>query len=56
MGKLVGDILQCHYHGLRYDPTGPCVRVPGQDMIPPSGAGEILSGGPSATMAVDLDG
>ena len=35
MGKLVGDdILQCHYHGLRFDRTGACVRVPGQDMIP----------------------
>jgi phenylpropionate dioxygenase-like ring-hydroxylating dioxygenase large terminal subunit len=37
MGKLVGDgVLQCHYHGLRFDRTGACVRVPGQDMIPPS--------------------
>ena len=36
MGKLVGDTLQCHYHGLRYDKTGACVRVPGQDMIPRS--------------------
>ncbi len=36
MGKLIGDTLQCHYHGLRYDETGNCVRVPGQDMIPPS--------------------
>ena len=36
MGKLVGDSLQCHYHGLRYDKTGTCVRVPGQDMIPRS--------------------
>jgi vanillate O-demethylase monooxygenase subunit len=35
MGKLVGgDILQCHYHGLRFDRTGACVRVPGQDAIP----------------------
>jgi len=36
MGKLVGDHLQCHYHGLRYDATGQCVRVPGQNAIPPS--------------------
>jgi phenylpropionate dioxygenase-like ring-hydroxylating dioxygenase large terminal subunit len=36
MGKLVGDHLQCHYHGLRYDCTGRCVRVPGQNTIPPS--------------------
>jgi len=35
MGKLVGDHLQCHYHGLRYDSTGQCVMVPGQSTIPP---------------------
>jgi phenylpropionate dioxygenase-like ring-hydroxylating dioxygenase large terminal subunit len=36
MGKLVGDHLQCHYHGLRFDQTGQCVRIPGQDQIPPA--------------------
>ena len=37
MGKLVSDdVLQCHYHGLRFDRTGACVRVPGQDLIPPT--------------------
>jgi phenylpropionate dioxygenase-like ring-hydroxylating dioxygenase large terminal subunit len=36
MGKLVGDRLQCHYHGLQYDNAGTCVRIPGQDQIPPS--------------------
>jgi phenylpropionate dioxygenase-like ring-hydroxylating dioxygenase large terminal subunit len=36
MGKLVDNVLQCHYHGLRFDRTGRCVRVPGQDLIPPS--------------------
>ena len=35
MGRLVGDLLQCHYHGLRYDGTGQCVRVPGQSTVPP---------------------
>jgi len=35
MGKLISDdVLQCHYHGLRFDRTGACVRVPGQDLIP----------------------
>jgi phenylpropionate dioxygenase-like ring-hydroxylating dioxygenase large terminal subunit len=34
MGKLVGDDLQCRYHGLRYDPSGRCIRVPGQDLVP----------------------
>lgn len=36
MGKLVGDNLQCHYHGLRYGPDGQCVRIPGQEQIPPN--------------------
>jgi phenylpropionate dioxygenase-like ring-hydroxylating dioxygenase large terminal subunit len=36
MGKLVGDHLQCHYHGLRFDQTGRCVRIPGQEQIPPT--------------------
>jgi phenylpropionate dioxygenase-like ring-hydroxylating dioxygenase large terminal subunit len=35
MGRLVGDHLQCHYHGLRYDGTGQCVKVPGQNTVPP---------------------
>jgi phenylpropionate dioxygenase-like ring-hydroxylating dioxygenase large terminal subunit len=36
MGKLQGDILQCLYHGLCFDRTGACVKVPGQDTVPPS--------------------
>ena len=36
MGKIVGDRLQCHYHGLQFDQTGRCVRIPGQDQIPPT--------------------
>src|SRR3981081_1316601 len=36
MGYVVADTLQVHPHGRRYDKTGPCVRVPGQDMIPRS--------------------
>jgi phenylpropionate dioxygenase-like ring-hydroxylating dioxygenase large terminal subunit len=34
MGKLVGDDLQCRYHGLRFGTDGRCVRIPGQDHIP----------------------
>jgi vanillate O-demethylase monooxygenase subunit len=36
MGKLLGDHLQCRYHGLRYDRGGQCVRVPGQELVPPN--------------------
>jgi len=37
-GRLVGDDVQCPYHGLVFDPSGACVRVPGQASVPP-GAG-----------------
>jgi phenylpropionate dioxygenase-like ring-hydroxylating dioxygenase large terminal subunit len=33
-GKLVGDALQCGYHGITFDASGTCIRVPGQDAIP----------------------
>ena len=36
MGKLVGNIVQCPYHGLQFDTTGKCVKVPSQDVIPGS--------------------
>jgi phenylpropionate dioxygenase-like ring-hydroxylating dioxygenase large terminal subunit len=35
MGKVVDDNLQCHYHGLTFDPSGLCVKVPGQPLVPP---------------------
>ena len=34
MGRLVDDVVQCGYHGMEYDCTGQCVRVPGQAKIP----------------------
>lgn len=36
MGKLIGDTVQCGYHGVTLDCSGACVRIPGQDSIPPS--------------------
>lgn len=33
-GQLLGDRLQCGYHGLEFDPSGACVRIPGQEQIP----------------------
>lgn len=35
-GKLIGDLLQCGYHGFTFDAAGACVRIPGQDRVPPS--------------------
>lgn len=36
MGTLIGDTVQCGYHGVTLDCSGACVRIPGQDTIPPS--------------------
>jgi phenylpropionate dioxygenase-like ring-hydroxylating dioxygenase large terminal subunit len=36
MGKVLGDTIQCAYHGFTFDASGRCVKVPGQDLIPPS--------------------
>ena len=33
MGKVVEEGLQCGYHGLIFDRSGTCVRVPGQEHI-----------------------
>lgn len=34
MGKLVGDAVQCGYHGLTFDACGKCINAPTQDKIP----------------------
>ena len=33
MGKLIGDDIQCGYHGITYNCEGMCVRIPGQQKI-----------------------
>jgi vanillate O-demethylase monooxygenase subunit len=33
-GKLVGDTIQCGYHGMTFDCDGVCVALPGQPVIP----------------------
>ena len=34
LGTLENDTVVCGYHGLVYDCTGKCIKVPGQDRIP----------------------
>ena len=34
MGKVKGDTLECGYHGMTFDCSGRCVRIPGQPTIP----------------------
>jgi len=35
MGRREGDSVRCMYHGLKFDATGQCTEIPGQDRIPP---------------------
>lgn len=35
-GKLHGDIIECAYHGFRYDCSGKCVSIPTQNNLPES--------------------
>ena len=34
-GTVVGDTIQCGYHGLMFDRAGQCIKVPSQTRIPP---------------------
>ncbi|WP_087687455.1 aromatic ring-hydroxylating dioxygenase subunit alpha [Pandoraea sp. PE-S2R-1] len=34
LGAVVCDTVRCGYHGFRFDETGRCVEIPGQDKIP----------------------
>lgn len=36
LGKRVGDTIVCGYHGMTFDGTGVCVRVPSQEHAPAS--------------------
>jgi vanillate O-demethylase monooxygenase subunit len=37
-GRVRGDAIECGYHGLVFDGNGHCVKVPGQDLVPPGAA------------------
>lgn len=34
LGRREGDCVRCMYHGLKFDPSGKCIQIPGQDVIP----------------------
>jgi phenylpropionate dioxygenase-like ring-hydroxylating dioxygenase large terminal subunit len=36
LGRLEGDNIRCMYHGLKFDSTGKCIEIPGQETIPSS--------------------
>jgi len=34
LGRREGDCVRCLYHGLKFEPGGRCVEIPGQDTVP----------------------
>ena len=34
-GRVCEDVIECGYHGMRFDTTGACVHIPTQEHIPP---------------------
>ena len=34
LGRREGDDIRCMYHGLRFEPSGRCIEIPGQETIP----------------------
>jgi vanillate O-demethylase monooxygenase subunit len=34
LGRIEGEDLRCMYHGLKFNRSGACIEIPGQDMIP----------------------
>jgi phenylpropionate dioxygenase-like ring-hydroxylating dioxygenase large terminal subunit len=34
LGRKEGNCVRCMYHGLKFDPSGACVEIPGQSRIP----------------------
>ena len=55
LGRREGDCIRCMYHGMKFDPSGKCVEVPGQSSIP-RGAQVRLSGPPSQQLDLGMDG
>lgn len=34
LGRVIGDLIECPYHGMRFDADGKCRLIPGQHQIP----------------------
>lgn len=34
-GRLEGDDVRCMYHGIKFDSTGRCIEIPGEETVPP---------------------
>ena len=55
-GRVIDDGIECGYHGLVFDRSGRCVRVPGQTKVPPGRIGCLLAGTGEVPVDMGLDG
>src|SRR5438445_10352278 len=55
MGRIEGDDIRCMYHGMKFDPSGKCIQIPGQD-DPAKARRAQLSRGRALQSDLDLDG
>ena len=56
MGKLIGDTLECGYHGLLYDCEGVVHQDSGAGPHPQGNRGQVLPNRRPSPLPVDLDG
>lgn len=35
VGRREGDNVRCGYHGMKFEPSGRCIEIPGLDTVPP---------------------
>ena len=54
LGKKEGDSIRCMYHGIKFDDTGKCIEVPGQDTDRP-GFSDMLREGIDEAFAEDKE-
>ena len=54
-GRVVGDAIECGYHGFRFRPDGRCSHIPSQDTVPGCGPNAALSGRRTGVLHLDLD-
>ena len=55
-GTCSGDNIVCPYHGIVFDPTGACARIPHQPTIPQTMRVRAFSPGRALGLGLDLDG
>ena len=56
LGRIVGNNLQCGYHGLTFASDGACIEVPGQVTCTAGCPRARLAGSREMGLGVDMDG